>query len=92
MNMCRLILAAGACAVLLIASHATLSACPVCYGAQDTSTTQSVNAAILSLLGVTGGVLGGFATMFVRLRRRARMFAGQIPPTDQDSPGKEHQR
>ena len=77
MNMHRLYLATAACAILLLVAHATLSACPVCYGAQDTSTAQSVNAAILSLLGVTGSVLGGFVTMFIRLRRRARMLAGQ---------------
>jgi nitrate reductase gamma subunit len=31
-----------------------------------------MTAAIFSLLGVTGGVLAAFATMFLRIRRRTR--------------------
>ena len=47
-------------------------ACPVCYGAPDSPSTQGMTAAIFSLLGVTGGVLAAFATMFLRIRRRTR--------------------
>jgi hypothetical protein len=47
-------------------------ACPVCYGSPDSPTTSGVAAAILSLLGVTGGVLAAFASMFLRIRRRTR--------------------
>lgn len=47
-------------------------ACPVCYGAPDSASTQGMTAAIFSLLGVTGGVLAAFATMFLRIRRRTR--------------------
>jgi hypothetical protein len=47
-------------------------ACPVCYGAPDSASTQGMTAAIFSLLGVTGGVLAAFATMFIRIRRRTR--------------------
>ena len=48
------------------------AACPVCYGAADSPSTQGMTAAIFSLLGVTGGVLAGFGTMFLRFRRRSR--------------------
>lgn len=47
-------------------------ACPVCYGAPDSSSTEGMTAAIFSLLGVTGGVLAAFAAMFLRIRRRTR--------------------
>ncbi|MEW6512086.1 MAG: hypothetical protein AB1428_14140 [Bacteroidota bacterium] len=64
--------AVAAIAVTLLLLPGIASACPVCYGASDTSAAQSVNAAIISLLGVTGGVLGAFGAMFIRMRRRMR--------------------
>jgi hypothetical protein len=51
------------------------AACPVCYGAPDSPATQGVAAAVFSLLGVTGGVLAVFASMFLRIRNRARALA-----------------
>ena len=58
----------------LLGSLAVLraGACPVCYGAPDSASTQGMTAAIFSLLGVTGGVLAAFATMFLRIRSRTR--------------------
>ncbi len=47
-------------------------ACPVCYGALEGPIVDAVNLAIFALLGVTGTVLGGIATFFVYLARRAR--------------------
>ena len=70
-----LLLAAGACILLALAAHAVSLGCPVCFGEPDSSSTQGMNAAILSLLGVTGGVLGGFASIFLRLRRRMKIIA-----------------
>ena len=58
-----------------LAAHA--AACPVCYGAPDSPSTQGMTAAVISLLGVTGGVLAAFGTMFIRLRNRARALAGK---------------
>jgi hypothetical protein len=55
-------------------------ACPVCYGAPDSSSTQGMTAAIFSLLGVTGGVLAAFAAMFFRIRRRTRLILAQAAP------------
>lgn len=49
-------------------------ACPSCYGAPDSPMTEGMNMAILSLLGITGGVLMSFVAFFVYLRRRARML------------------
>jgi nitrate reductase gamma subunit len=63
--------------LVLLASLGSLAvlragACPVCYGAPDSASTQGMTAAIFSLLGVTGGVLAAFGTMFLRIRRRTR--------------------
>ncbi|HTO94474.1 MAG TPA: hypothetical protein VMM80_08860 [Bacteroidota bacterium] len=71
---------AGILAVLIAASAAAAAACPVCYGAPDSPSSQGMTAAIVSLLGVTGGVLAGFGTMFLRLRSRARALAGKETP------------
>lgn len=58
--------------LLLVTAAVRSAACPVCYGAPDSPSTQGMTAAIFSLLGVTGGVLAAFATMFFRIRRRIR--------------------
>jgi hypothetical protein len=62
-------------AFVAVAAASRAGACPVCYGAPDSPSTQGMTAAIFSLLGVTGGVLAAFATMFYRLRRRIRAMA-----------------
>jgi hypothetical protein len=45
-------------------------ACPNCYGDPDSSMTSGMNMAIISLLGVTGGVLASFVGFFLFLRKR----------------------
>jgi hypothetical protein len=66
-------------------------ACPVCYGAPDSPSTQGMTAAIFSLLGVTGGVLAAFATMFLRIRRRTRAMLREsvLSPVPQNMTVKE---
>ncbi len=66
-------------------------ACPVCYGAPDSASTQGMTAAIFSLLGVTGGVLAAFATMFLRIRRRTRAILREagLPPSPGNTTVKE---
>ncbi|MDP6578292.1 MAG: hypothetical protein QF416_07585 [Candidatus Marinimicrobia bacterium] len=50
-----------------------LSACAVCYGAPaDHPMTESLNLAIIALIGVTGTVLSGIATFFIFLVRREK--------------------
>jgi hypothetical protein len=67
-----------ACAAVLIALIASLhqigNACPNCYGDPNSSMTAGMNMAIISLLGITGGVLAGFTAFFVFLRRRFRLL------------------
>ena len=49
------------------------STCPVCYGETDVHTASAVNAAIYSLLIVTGTVLSFFSSLIVYLRKRLRL-------------------
>jgi hypothetical protein len=53
----------------------SLLACATCYGTPGSPMTQGMNAAILTMLGVTGLVLGGCAALIVTLVRRARRHA-----------------
>ena len=62
----------GAAAVLL--APASAFACGSCYGAADSSATNGLNFAILSMIGVTGGVLAGMTSFFFYLRKRARSY------------------
>ena len=48
--------------------------CPSCYGDPNSSATQGMNIAILSLLGVTGSVLGGVVAFFLYMRHRSLMI------------------
>jgi heme/copper-type cytochrome/quinol oxidase subunit 2 len=57
---------------ILLADQA-VHACPVCFRVDDDDVTSGVYAAVFVLLGVTSGVLGGFATFIVRFVRRARL-------------------
>ena len=50
-------------------------ACATCFGDPNSTATQGMNKAILTLLGVTGGVLGGVVTSIFTLKNRARKYA-----------------
>ena len=70
----RKLVLAGIVTACLCLIHQIGSACPNCYGDPDSSMTAGMNMAILSLLGITGGVLAGFMAFFVFLRRRFRLL------------------
>lgn len=59
------------CAFLVLRAPETL-ACAVCYGDPQSPLTNGMNMAILSLLGITGGVLAAMVVFFVFVRKRAR--------------------
>lgn len=62
--------------VLALAVHPTLlPACAACYGQSDSPMAQGMNWGIMSLLVVVGVVLGGVATFFVFLAKRAASAA-----------------
>ena len=62
-------------AFLVILGQNIAFSCPVCFGALDDPATQGMNVAILTLLGVTGTVLAGLISFFLRLRRFSRAAA-----------------
>ncbi len=68
----------GMVAVMLIAAG-TASACSVCFGDPDNAQSHGMNMAILTLLGVTGGVMGTVVafgtTIALRIRRAERAAA-----------------
>jgi hypothetical protein len=66
--------------VALIALFYPVSAlaCGSCYGAADTTATNGMNFAILSMLGITGSVLAALTSFFLYLRRRARLYLATI--------------
>ena len=63
---------------LMIAFSRIAEACPVCYGASDSSSNAGMNTAILVLLGITGFVLGGFVTFFVMVWRRTKKRQAEL--------------
>ena len=62
-------------AVAIVAAPRAALACSVCFGQSDSPMALGVNMGIFIMLGVTGVVLAGFASFFIYLIRRARLFA-----------------
>ena len=58
--------------VLLIPD--SVSACATCYGASDAPATAGMNWAIITLLGVTGGVLGGVIKAIISIGNKTKKF------------------
>jgi hypothetical protein len=52
-------------------------ACPVCFGNSDAPMAVATNMGIIAMLFIVAGVLGGFASFFIYLMRRARRVAAQ---------------
>ena len=55
-----------------------LRACATCFGDPDALATKGMNKAIAAMLGVTGGVLGGFGSLIFVLRQRAKKYSDKI--------------
>ena len=60
----------------MIAAPQPLLACAACYGKSDSDLARGMNWGILSLLAVVVFVLGGIASFFVYLAKRAAMSSG----------------
>ena len=60
---------------LVAAAPREVLACAVCFGQSDSPMAVGANMGIFIMLGVTGAVLTGFASFFIYLARRARLFA-----------------
>jgi hypothetical protein len=62
-------------AFALISGGSSLLACPVCFGAEETSMIDGAKLGVLVMLGVLFAVQGGFVGFFLYLRRRAKRIA-----------------
>ena len=62
-------------AAVLIGGNSSVFACPVCFGAAETSMIDATKLGILALLAITLSVQGAFAGFFLYLRKRAKRIA-----------------
>ena len=65
---------ATAVAVMIFGSSSVL-ACPVCFGAEETSMIDGTKLGVLVMLAITLAVQGGFVGFFFYLRKRAKLIA-----------------
>lgn len=62
-------------AAVILAGSASLLACPLCFGAEETSLVDGTKLGVLVMVGITLVVQGGFVGFFLYLRRRAKRMA-----------------
>lgn len=62
-------------AAAAVGANATVLACPVCFGAEETSLIDGTRLGIVVLLALTLVVQGAFAGFFFYLRNRAKRIA-----------------
>ena len=62
-------------AAMVIGGSSSVFACPVCFGAHETSIVDGTRLGILVLLAITLAVQGAFVAFFLYLRRRAKRIA-----------------
>jgi hypothetical protein len=60
---------------VLVIGRSSVLACPVCFGAEESSMIDATKLGIAVLLVITLAVQGGFVGFFLYLRRRARRIA-----------------
>jgi predicted transporter len=60
---------------VMLSSSSPAFACPVCFGAEETSIIDANKIGVLVLLGITLLVQGAFAAFFFYLRKRAKLIA-----------------
>jgi len=72
MNVVRRALAT---AMILMLGGSSVFACPMCFGAEETSMIDGAKLGIIVMLGITFAVQGGFLAFFLYLRRRAKRIA-----------------
>jgi hypothetical protein len=62
-------------AVMVIVGSSSVFACPLCFGADETSMIDGTKLGVLVLLAITLVVQGGFVAFFLHLRKRAKRMA-----------------
>ena len=60
---------------MVIGGSSSVFACPMCFGAEETSMIDGTKIGVLVLLGITLAVQGGFVGFFLYLRKRAKRIA-----------------
>jgi hypothetical protein len=65
----------AATVALVAGSSASAFACPMCFGAEESSMIDATKLGILALLAITLVVQGAFVAFFVYLRNRAKRIA-----------------
>ena len=60
---------------VIIFGGSTVLACPVCFGAEETSMIDGARLGVLVMLGILFAVQGGFVGFFLYLRKRAKRIA-----------------
>ena len=61
--------------LVLVAGSTPAYACPMCFGAEETSLVDGTKLGVFVLLAITLAVQGGFVGFFLYLRRRAKRIA-----------------
>jgi heme/copper-type cytochrome/quinol oxidase subunit 2 len=62
-------------AAMIISGSSTVFACPVCFGAEETTMVDGTKLGVLVMLVITLTVQGGFVGFFLYLRKRAKRIA-----------------
>ena len=62
-------------AAVVIGGGSSVLACPVCFGAEETSMIDGAKLGVLVMLAITLAVQGGFVGFFLYLRKRAKHAA-----------------
>ena len=62
-------------ATVFIAGGASVLACPLCFGAEETPLIDGAKLGVAVLLAITFAVQAGFLGFFIYLRKRARRIA-----------------
>ena len=61
--------------VVLMGDVSSVLACPMCFGAEETSMVQGTKVGVFVMLGITLVVQGGFLAFFLYLRKHAKRNA-----------------
>jgi hypothetical protein len=62
-------------AAVMIGGSSSVFACPVCFGAEETTMIQGTKLGVFVMLGITLAVQGAFLGFFIYLRKRAKRIA-----------------
>ena len=62
-------------AAIVLGSSTSVFACPMCFGAEESSMIDGAKLGVLVMLAITLAVQGGFVGFFLYLRKRAKSAA-----------------